>query len=124
MGKAKHVRQRSLLVAPYYGNDKSGTRGGFPDEISRLTRHCHIRQFFWDQLPGGNTQESILRLDRIQSLINASESYKDDGWRLSDEALAVLDDRLEWFWFNRLDPEGFHALLQEFYPDEDIPRGP
>lgn len=110
----------TMLVAPFYGADKDGSRAGFNDGFIDRIRHCEYPQFMWDQLPlAGGPQASILRLDQIQPIGRHYHSYKACGWKLSDDALAVFDDLIHWQIWGGV-PEGsdliaFRELMRDTY---------
>ena len=69
---AHHQTARTLLVAPYYGADKDGTRAGWNAAFVDRIRHAEYPQYMWDTLPIGGPDVSILRLDHILPI----------GWRI------------------------------------------
>ena len=60
-------------------------------------RHARYRQFFYDRLPLGGTSESILRFDQMFPVSHNAQSHERTGFRLSDRALELLDEWLDWF---------------------------
>ena len=63
---ANHLRTSTILVAPYYGGDQDGSRGGFPKAFIENIRHACCAQLFCDQLPiTSKVNTSILRFDHI-----------------------------------------------------------
>ncbi|MFA6809978.1 MAG: hypothetical protein WCR47_02865 [Desulfoplanes sp.] len=113
----------TYLVAPYYGADQgTGTRAGFKPQFVERIRHCEYPQFFWDSLPvPGSTKESILRLDQIQPLgTRHREAFEATPYRLSDDALAIMDEWLEWKFTGNLpvpDPNAENQLDQPLLYD-------
>lgn len=96
-GKPKWQTAPTVLVAPYYGVDEGGTRAGFRPEFVTRVRRCNYSQFMWDTLPlGGSTTESILRLDHLQPIGQHHDTIMMTPYRLSEDALVVLDDWLDW----------------------------
>jgi len=112
-GDAKWQTAPTFLVAPYYGADRDGTRGGFPPEFVKRARRCEWPQFIVDQLPDSSVKESILRLDHIQPVGVHGNSHVVTEHQLTTEALGVLDD-----WLIRLTtglvPDGsdLHAAME------------
>ena len=94
VGEARWQTSATLLVAPYYGVDRSGTRGGWKQTFVDRIRRCEYPQYMWDRLPLGGTSESVLRLDHTQALGRHQNAYELTPYRLGDEALGLLD---EWF---------------------------
>ncbi len=56
------------------------------------TRHREYPQFFWDQLPISGVEESILRLDHLQPMGTHHDAYQMSEYKLSDDALEVVDE--------------------------------
>ena len=52
-GTPRYQTAPTLLVAPYYGAEQSGTRGGFTPEFVNRIRHCDHLQYLWYGLPIG-----------------------------------------------------------------------
>jgi len=97
LGKPKWQTAPTVLVAPYYGVTEGGARAGFRPEFVRRVRRCEYSQFMWDRLPiGGSTTESILRLDHIQPVGRHHEAMEFTPYRLSEDALDILDEWLSW----------------------------
>lgn len=109
----------SLLVAPYYGADKDGTRAGYNSELLRRIRHAWYPQFMLDSLPIGGPAQSVLRFDHIQPVGLHYKSFDHTGFRLSDEAMQyIVTDWLLWYLQGRLPEdslvEDFRQLVGEF----------
>lgn len=106
-----------LLVAPFFGVEASGQRGGWHPEFVRRIRHATYPQYLYDRLPGdGSTVESILRLDQIQPIGRHQDSYEKTPWTLSDEALAIIDEWLVWLVTGVLDGQAVLAMLRSELP--------
>lgn len=105
VGKPKHYTAPTLLVAPFYGAQiRLGKRSGFSEEfISRIQR-LEYPQYHWDYLPHKSGEESILRLDHTQPIGAHHAAYNMAGFKLSDDALNIVDDLLIWL-FNGGFPE-------------------
>ena len=107
-GMPKYMTTPTLLVAPHYGADKDGTRSGYNPEFVERIRHCEYPQFVWNPLPiAGGPKESILRLDQVQPIGMHYNSYRVLDLRLSDDALAVVDELIQWVISGGV-PEGGH----------------
>lgn len=120
-GYPKYQTSPTHLALPYYGADLTATRAGFSEEFLERVRHCTYRQFGWDMLPiGGSTVESVLRFDHLQPISTSFSSFEATEYKLSDEALEVVEDWLEWHFTATL-PEDDDSLLNilrdELNPD-------
>jgi hypothetical protein len=85
-----------FIVAPYYSID-TGNRGGFPQDLAQKIRHAHFRQYFWDKLPLSSSDESVLRFDQVFPVGHQHASFTPTGYRLSEQALFLLDQWLGWY---------------------------
>ena len=103
---------QTVLVAPFYGADQDGTRAGYKPEFVERVRHCEYPQFFWDCLPIPGPQESILRLDHLQPVGTHHNSYELSEWKLSDEALIVLDELATWLIWGGVPEDSLIALYR------------
>ncbi len=116
---AKHLRTSTILVAPYYGGDQDGSRGGFPSEFVQNIRHARCSQMFYDQLPlGSKISESILRFDHQQTIGSHRNSYELTGFQLSEEALGIVDEWLEWYtkggFIDGGEIDGYQDLIKDY----------
>lgn len=84
----------TLLVAPYYGADQDGTRGGLSDEAKKRVRCCEYPQMMLEMLPIGGTTTSVLRFDHILPIGDSPASYQATEFTLTPNGLEVLD---QWF---------------------------
>ena len=105
-GGARWQTSPTMLIAPYYGIDRSGTRGGWKPEFVQRIRRCEYPQYMWDRLPLGRTDESILRLDHLQPIGTHPNAYEITPYCLSDEAMKILDEWLLWLLTGNLDATG------------------
>lgn len=111
----------TVLVAPYYGADRDGTRAGYNPAFVERIRHCEYPQFMWDMLPlDGGPVVSILRLDQIQPIGTHHNSYKLTGFKLSDSALEILDDLIHWLIWGGFPEDSdllaYRELMHDFFP--------
>lgn len=96
IGAARWKTAPTLLVAPYYGTDQDGTRGGWrPDFVQRI-RRAEYPQYVWDALPIGGPSQSVLRLDHVFPIARNPAAFDVTEHRLSPEALRILDEWLRW----------------------------
>lgn len=106
-GKPKTLTAPTILGAPYYGVDEgTGTRAGYPPEFVKRVRHCEYNQFFWDKLPIGGSNESLLRVEHLQPVGFHYMSLEAQPWRLTDDTLAIMDDWLIWHLTGYLPSDG------------------
>lgn len=86
----KKATSPTLLVAPYYGADKDGTRAGYNPELLRRIRHAEYPQFMLDFLPIGGPKQSVLRFDHIQPVGLHYKFFEHTGFRLIDDAMQYV----------------------------------
>lgn len=89
-GDVKYHSNRTLLVAPYYGAEK------WKPELIEKVRRLAYPQFMWDSLPITMGRDSILRLDHIQPIGNHAESYELTEYALGSDALALIEEQMNW----------------------------
>ena len=116
-GKPKSQTAPTLLVAPFYGVDQNNKRSGYSDGFVQAVRHLEYPQFLWDKLPVSGTSESILRLDHLQPIGAHYASYTFTNYTLSDDALSILDEMLEWLVFRGLAEEFLEDSFLKMYRD-------
>ena len=112
-GQGKWQRIRTLIVAPYFGASRSGQRGGWNPRLAQTIKYAEVSQLFWDKLPIPGTNESILRFDQLQPIGRHHEAFQATPYRLSSEAMDVVEEWLEWYLFGREDPDGVLRLARE-----------
>jgi hypothetical protein len=95
-GMPSNSTAQTLIVAPYYGVKRNNHRAGYKAEFVECVRHCQLPQFVWDMLPFSGGEESILRLDHMQPIGGHYGALKLSGYKLSSDAMAVLDELLSW----------------------------
>lgn len=97
--KPKSSTANTTIVAPFYGADENNNRAGYTRDFIERVRHLEYPQFHWDSLPNKNKnspKESILRLDHLQPVGSHYMSYKLSGYKLSDEAMNLIDELVNW----------------------------
>ena len=119
LGMPKKSTAPVVLAAPYYGADKDGKRAGYNAELVDRIRHAKYAQFFVDSLPIGGPKESILRLDHLQPVGTHYNSYELSGYKLSEDALKIMDEWLHWLIYSRV-PNEEDSFIRDFqaYTDE------
>jgi hypothetical protein len=68
-------------------------------------------QYVWDPLPLGTPTDAILRLDHLFPIGADPAAYRLESFRLSDEALALLDQWIHWLLTGTL-PDSTLALIR------------
>lgn len=97
---------KTIVVAPYYGADKDGTRGGWDPTFVQRIRRATYPQYMYDCLPIGGVRESIMRIDQMQALGSSRPSLSVLDWKLSDEAMSIVDEWVTWYMQRRLAEDG------------------
>lgn len=96
-GGANYQYTPFMSVAPYYGAESDGKRGGWKPEFVKRAKACEYPQVMWDMLPISTlTDESILRLDHVQPIGRHADSFKPTEFSLCEDALKILDDWQLW----------------------------
>ena len=112
-GMPKKSTAPVVLAAPYYGADKDGKRAGYHAELVDRIRHAKYAQFLVDSLPIGGPKESILRLDHLQPIGTHYNSYELTGYKLSEDALKIMDEWLHWLIYSRV-PNEDDSFIRDF----------
>lgn len=110
-------KNRYLLIAPYYGVEQDGSRAGIPREFKKRIQYCCYKQFMWDCLPH-TSKESFLRFDQIQAIGRNKASIDILPYKLSKEAVAIVDQWLKWIFKNELDFEKDLGLFRSVMMDD------
>jgi hypothetical protein len=100
---ARWTTAPTLLVAPYYGTEMTAGRGGWYTPFVERIRRSEYPQYMLDTLPLGGSTASVLRLDHVQPIGNHHDSHEALPHRLSDDALSIIDEWLEWLLTGHLD---------------------
>jgi len=95
-GGARYQSAPTLTVAPYFGADQDGKGTGWDPEFVKRIRMAEWPQYMWDHLPVGGDEESILRLDHLQPIAKALSHFEPSEYQLSEEAMVIVDEQLEW----------------------------
>ena len=96
-GQAAHQSAQCLLIAPFYGAEQDGSRGGWSEAFKTRIRRAEYPQYVWDSLPiPGKPKESILRLDHLMPIGADPASYERFPFRLSQDGLGIIHDWLSW----------------------------
>ena len=113
----KYMTAPTILVAPHYGVDRNGRRAGYNAEFVERIRHCEYPQFVWNPLPTVGPKESILRLDQLQPIGAHYKSHRVTEFRLSDDALSVVDELIQWLVWGGVPRGGHIAAYRELIED-------
>lgn len=122
-GMPKPSSAPTVLVAPYFGADRStAKRAGFNEQFVERVRHCEYPQFMWDSLPmRGGPEVSILRLDQMQPMGFHHHSYSLTGYKLSDTALEIMDELMQWLIWGGFQEDSdvlaYIDLMRETFPE-------
>lgn len=117
----KHLQQDSLIIAPLYSIESGDHEGGFPPVMVARIRALMYKQFFF--CPKENsplTADSIIRLDRLQTVIPNYPAFSPEPISLSPDALGVLMAMLRSLFGAKEEPEykALKELVFEALPDE------
>jgi hypothetical protein len=122
IGAAKSQSSPTLLVAPYYGAVRSKDRGGWKPEFVKRIRRCEYPQYVWDILSlTGKPEESILRLDHVQPMSTHYKAIELTKYRLSEDALKIIDEWLLWLLRGVIDKEGSLYFIRQSLQEIDSP---
>ena len=112
-GSPKYQTSPTMLVIPAYGVDKDGSRAGYNEGLIKRIRRCEYPQYLLDCLPISGPNESILRFDHIQPLGRHHDSVEFTQHCLSDEALSVFDEWLNWLVKGKPDKDSTLSWVRE-----------
>lgn len=105
-----------MLLAPYYGADKTDTRGGYPLRLIDRIQHAEYPQYFWDRLPVSPDMGSILRLDHAFAG-DDSQLIEPTEWKLNEARCRLLAEWMHWLVSGEIAQETdlalVHGLLQD-----------
>jgi hypothetical protein len=111
---AKWQAAQTVLVAPYFGITGGATRGGFNQVFVERIQRAEYPEYVWDLLPiGGSPDGSVLMLKQLQPIGRHYNAYELTPFRLSADALAVMDDWVAWLLTGNLKPDGVLAMFRE-----------
>jgi hypothetical protein len=85
----------TALVVPLYGTEQSDRRAGWHPPFLDRIRRCEYPQFMLDEVPTSKSA-SVVRFDHLQPIGRHHDSYEPSEYRLSDDALIVVDEWLTW----------------------------
>lgn len=95
-GLCRSIHCPTYIVAPFYGADQDGTRAGLSPEFVSRIKQFRYSQFFWDSLPIGGPNGSLLRFDQIQPIEPDLAAWVSTPFKLSEDAALILEDHLRW----------------------------
>ena len=114
------MQEESLIVAPLNSVESCDHEGGFPPVMVARIRALMYKQFFF--CPKGNSPlaaDSIMRLDRLQTVIPDYPGFISEAFSLGSESLGVLMAMLRSL-FGAKEESDFEALKElvlELLPD-------
>ena len=112
--KPKWQTAPTMLVAPYYGSEKTDLRAGWHGTLVERIQRCEYPQYMWEKLPINNPpRESILKFDHVQPLGRHYKSIELTDYVLCDDALEVLNDWLMWLIRNEMPQESYLYEIRE-----------
>ncbi len=112
-GKPKWQTAPTILVAPCYGGDEGENRSGFNPDFVKKLYDCEFPQFIVDTLPVGGVKESIIRLDHIQPIGKHHDSVEFTEYCLSEEALKIIDEWVDWLVTGEMDEDSTLYFYRE-----------
>lgn len=122
-GFPSYQTSKTMLVAPYYGADQDGTRAGWPPALVQRIRWGEYPQYLCDRLPLPGSQESILRFDQVQPLGSDPTVFELTDYKLTEEALGVVDDWFTWHLYGGIPEESFLADVRKTLLTEERDEG-
>lgn len=93
-GETKRWTQPTVIVAPAYGASPEGRAAPNPELLKRF-RRCEYPNYLCLWLPKQD-HPSVVRLDQMQPIGAQYHNYERSNFRLSNKALALLDDWMIW----------------------------
>lgn len=92
---AKWQYTRTYTVLPFYSVNGGSTAAWNPDFVKAIQLAMYP-QYLWDRIPNEDSEGSILRFDNVVTIGREPSNYKLTKYRLSDDAMALVD---EWFYW-------------------------
>ncbi len=93
LGAKQQAVGSTMLVAPFYALNAKATSGA--SEFLERVRHCEYPGLMWDLLPTA-AEQAILRLDLLQPMGCSPGVYTSSEYKLSPQALPIVDAFLDW----------------------------
>lgn len=109
--RREHLQESSIIVAPLYSVESDSHAGGFPEKMAVRIRGLLYNQFFFCPKGPPLPSDSIVRLDRLQTIIPSPIVLEPMPYRLSEDALGVLMSMVRLL-FGSADEANFQALKQ------------
>jgi hypothetical protein len=111
---------RAWMTAPLVQVVPCFPAQSWPPALVDSVRRAQHPQYVWDRLPIAPHEPAVFRLDHAAPLHRAdAASYRLSGFRLSAEALSILDAWLAWFWTGTIAEDGdllaAHTTLRELF---------
>jgi hypothetical protein len=108
----------TTLVVPLYGTERSDQRAGWHPPFLDRIRRCEYPQFMLDTIPNAKA-ESVVRFDHVQPIGRHHDSYEPKEFRLSDDALLLVDEWVTWLHTGILGEETVLADIRQALMGEE-----
>lgn len=115
-GGAGYQRKSCVLVLPYYGTEKDGSRGGYPEQLLERVRRAEYPQMMVDRLPIGGNRESLLRFDHVLAVGTAASNFELTDYRLSEEPIALMREWFRWLVEGTIPVDGLLEVARGLFP--------
>ena len=123
LGVAKYQISSTILVVPSYGIKRKIGGEKFSTEFKKRIRQGLYPQYILENLPiSSNDRESYIRLDHIQPIGKHHQSIELTPYYLTEEALNILDEWIDWLFYGTLDPKSELYLIKELIDEELIKK--
>ena len=103
---------QTVYVAPAYGCDQSGSRGGWDRGIMGRIKTCMYPQYMLDKLPLAGAEWSVVRFDQIQPISRSHSSFVVTEHCLSEDAVDVIHDWVSWIHTGEVADGGYIDVFQ------------
>lgn len=113
LGMPGWQKNATVIVAPYYGADHSGSRAGFPEAFVKKVYQGEYPQFMMDKLPLSGTDESVLYLSHMQAIGKHHNTIQKTNFRLSGNAFEIVHEWLNWFISGGVEEDSALAAYKE-----------
>lgn len=104
---------QTAYVAPAYGCDQDGGRGGWDPSFLKRVRECRYPQYMLDKIPLPGSEWSVIRFDQIQPIGRNHRSMVVTDYCLGGEAIGVVRDWVTWILTGQVVEDGAIDIFQE-----------